>query len=173
MPAFPELRWGWGQCQQCCSLWAHTTGDRWRHQPHTWIDSSCWRTLSNFSPNMRAPISPTSHCSSGMNLGLSLQKLRSRPCPWQSSGSDRAKMRPLVLFSAGSSHRNASLTAYQKGSGQHTLRKEVQVPILKKAPAPKILNPPRYTGTLPHKNSPPKPQKITVPYKLMELEEYK
>ena len=149
MPAFPQLRWRWRQCQQYCSLWAHTTGDRWHHQPHTWIDSSCWRTLSNFSPNMRAPISPTSYCSSDMNLGLLLQKLRSRPCPRQGSDNDKAKMRALLIFSAGSSHHNASLTAYQKGNGQHTLMKEVQAPILKKASAPKILNP----CTL-HRNSP-------------------
>ena len=27
LPAFPWLRWDWGQCHQQCTLWVHTTGD--------------------------------------------------------------------------------------------------------------------------------------------------
>ena len=148
MSAFPQLRWGWGQCQQYCYLWAHTTGDSWHHQPHTWIDSSCWRILSNSSPSMRAPISPTSYCSSDMNLGLLLQKLRSRPCPWQGSDNERAKTRPCLLSSAGYSHHNTSLPTKRVVASTYW-GKRWQAPILKTAFAPKILNPCRL-----HRNSP-------------------
>lgn len=150
MSAFPQLRWGWGQCQKYCSLWAHTTGDSWHHQPHTWIDSSCWRILSNSSPSMRAPISSTSYCSLDTNLGLLLQKQRGRPCPWQGSDNERAKKRPCLLSSAGYSHRNARLTAYQKGNGQHILRKEAAGTHTKDSLCTKNIKPMQATQELSH-----------------------
>lgn len=70
--AFPQLRWGQGQCQQWCTLWACTMSDRWHHRVHSPVDSSGRKILSCSSPNGKTQILPISHCSSEMHLGSSI-----------------------------------------------------------------------------------------------------
>ena len=68
MPAFLWLRRVWGQCQQC-TLWACTAGERWHNRELLQVSSSSGGTLRGSSPGGSAPILPTLHCRSEMQLG--------------------------------------------------------------------------------------------------------
>lgn len=145
----PTVEVGWGQCQQYCSLWAHTTGDSWHQQPHTWIDISCWRILSNSSPSMRAPISPTSYCSSDTNLGLLLQTLRVDPVPYRAVTMKEQRWGPAYYPVQATVITTPVSLRTKRVMASTYWGKRWQAPILKTAFAPKVLNPCRL-----HRNSP-------------------
>ena len=71
LPPFSQLRWGWGQCQHQCTLWAHTVDDRQHHKAHFMVDSSQGEILSDSSPSGSTLVPPTPHCSSETDLGAS------------------------------------------------------------------------------------------------------
>ena len=99
--------------------------------------------------------------SSEMDLGLLFLKLRSRPCTWQGSDNHRAKRRTCSTSSEGSGHHNTSHTSYQGDNSQHSPRKEAAGIRTQNSTSTKNVKPIQSTqGTLPHKNSPPRPQWI-------------
>ena len=61
LPAYPQLRWDWEQCQQQCNLRAYTKGKRWHNRTHSQVNSSRGGILSGFSPSASASNPPTLH----------------------------------------------------------------------------------------------------------------
>ena len=130
---------------QQCNSWASMMGEKWHNREHLQVNSSRGGKLSGFFPRGSAPILPTSHCRSEtiqkQIWGSLLQKLGSRPHPWQDSNNHRTKGRAHSKFIAGSGN-HISHTSYQGDKDQHTLKKEVADIHTKSSPfTKKILNP--------------------------------
>ena len=91
-PAFPWLRQGQGQCQKQCTLWACAMGDRQHHRMHSSVESR--GLLSGSSHKRSAPIPPTSHHSSGMDLETSTPTTKEQTLPlaglWQQQSKEEA-----------------------------------------------------------------------------------
>ena len=135
LPTYPQLRWGWEQCQQQCNLRAPTTGERCHHRAHSQVNSSTGGIRSGFPPSGSAPIPRTSHCwpktAKKQMWGNLPQQLGSRPHLWQGSDNHRAKGRPYSISSAGSCNHNISHTAYKGVTASIHWGKRWQTSILK------------------------------------------
>lgn len=127
-----------------------TSWVRGHNRACSWVNCSREPILSDFSPSGRVPTLPTSHKRSETQLrnrsttdpGASTATVGEETPPSQDSDS-HSKGRPCSAPRAGSGHHHISHTSHQVRHGQHTQGKRWQTSKLKRALAPKILNPHR------------------------------
>ena len=138
-----------------CTLWAHLMGDRWHHRTHVWADSSWGGIHSSFCPRGRALVLSTSHNSLELDLGVSTPTTGEQMLPttglWQPQSKEEAL--PNIQSRLQSPHTNHTL--YEGDNTQHTLNKNMTVIYTWHQNFWTHIG---YTGTLPHKNSPSRPQ---------------
>ena len=91
---FPQQRWGRGQCQQQCTFWACTPGDRRCYRAHVQVDNSWGGIHSSSFPSGSSPVPPTSHHSLGLDLGASTSTTGEQTLPliglWQPQSKEEA-----------------------------------------------------------------------------------
>ena len=116
------------------------------------------KTCSGSFPRERAPIPPTSHYRSELDLGASIPTTREQTLPSTGLWQPEAKRRTHPTHSAGSGLHNTNTPLYQGNKGQHTLKKHAARIYTKNSPCTKNVGLTVYTESLPYRNSPSRPQ---------------